>query len=78
MDITKAIELSLKEQRSFNQGTYEPLNAEQRLKKPGMPVGLKNVGNSISIILSNNSLLCEFSLAILLYKLEVCLVYFGL
>jgi len=45
--LTKAIELSLKDQKKPVIPSYEPLNPEQRIRKPGMPVGLKNVGNSI-------------------------------
>lgn len=26
--------------------SYEPLNPEQRIRTPGVPVGLRNIGNS--------------------------------
>lgn len=45
VEINKAIEMSLKEQKN-TPGVYEPLNPEQRLRKSGMPIGLKNIGNS--------------------------------
>jgi len=45
VDINKAIELSLKEQKGGS-ASYEPLNPEQRLRKSGQPIGLKNIGNT--------------------------------
>ena len=47
VEINKAIELSLQSQQNMP-STYEPLNPEQRLRKSGMPIGLKNIGNSNS------------------------------
>ena len=43
VNINKAIEASLKQGR---QGSYEPLEIEQRVRKSGDPVGLKNIGNT--------------------------------
>lgn len=54
-EMNRAIELSLTEQslQKNPQLTYEPLNPELRVRPPGLPIGLKNVGNSelFSIIL---------------------------
>lgn len=47
-EISRAIELSLAEQQKPAVYTYEPLNPEQRVRPAGLPVGLKNVGNSRS------------------------------
>jgi hypothetical protein len=44
--LSKAIELSMTEAKDKNYG-FEPLNPEQRVRKSGVPVGLKNIGNSI-------------------------------
>jgi hypothetical protein len=41
----------LKEQKGNSIPNYEPLNPEQRIRKSGMPVGLKNVGNSTEYLL---------------------------
>lgn len=38
--------------------SLEPLNPEQRIRKAGIPVGLKNIGNSN--ITYNHSLLLQF------------------
>lgn len=46
VDISKAIEMSLKEAQTDGNVIFEPLNPEQRIRKKGNPVGLKNVGNS--------------------------------
>lgn len=42
-NLNKAIEASLKQN---TQMTYEPLDLEQRVRKEGEPVGLKNIGNT--------------------------------
>lgn len=42
-NLNKAIEASLKQN---TQQTYEPLDLEQRVRKDGEPVGLKNIGNT--------------------------------
>jgi len=44
-DLNKALENSLKDQ-SDKVYVYEPLNPEQRIRPTGLPVGLKNIGNS--------------------------------
>ena len=43
--IGKIIQESLDDAKAKNI-SFEPLNPEQRLRKAGVPVGLKNVGNS--------------------------------
>lgn len=43
VNMNKAIEASLK---MNTQGSYEPLDLENRARKSGEPVGLKNVGNT--------------------------------
>lgn len=43
--LSKAIELSMNEAKD-KKISLEPLNPEQRLRKSGVPVGLKNIGNS--------------------------------
>jgi hypothetical protein len=48
----------------------EPLNPEQRVRKSGVPVGLKNIGNSKSNL--NLSLLLQLFVANLLPKWELC------
>ena len=45
-DLSKAIEMSLKDNQGFDITTYEPLNPIQRKRSGGTPVGLKNVGNT--------------------------------
>jgi len=69
--------------RQFNEA-YEPLNPEQRLRKSGVPIGLKNVGNS-TILLSDNglnivkySLLCEFIVSDVLHESKIRFCYFEL
>ena len=53
LEMNKAIEASLKEaQQQYNYVIFEPLNPEQRQRKKGTPVGLKNVGNSEQPIFS--------------------------
>lgn len=47
--LSKAIEMSITEAKD-NKISLEPLNPEQRVRKPGVPVGLKNIGNSKYII----------------------------
>ncbi|CAG9320649.1 USP28_3 [Blepharisma stoltei] len=44
-DISRAIEMSLLESGN-SVASYEPLKAEQRLRIDGIPVGLKNIGNT--------------------------------
>ena len=41
----KVIQESLDEAKA-KKISFEPLNPEQRLRKSGIPVGLKNIGNS--------------------------------
>lgn len=43
INMNKAIEASLK---ANTQGSYEPLDLENRARKIGEPVGLKNIGNT--------------------------------
>ena len=43
--LSKAIELSMTEAKD-KKINLEPLNPEQRVRKSGVPVGLKNIGNS--------------------------------
>jgi len=46
-NIQEAIKASIKTQAAMSAPfSYEPLNAEQRLREEGTPVGLKNVGNT--------------------------------
>lgn len=47
--LSKAIELSMNEAKD-KKISLEPLNPEQRIRKSGVPVGLKNIGNSKSIL----------------------------
>ena len=58
--LSKAIEMSINEAKD-KKITLEPLNPEQRIRKPGIPVGLKNIGNST--ISHNHSLLLQFFIA---------------
>jgi hypothetical protein len=44
--LSKAIEMSINEAKD-KKISLEPLNPEQRIRKLGVPVGLKNIGNSI-------------------------------
>lgn len=48
--LSKAIELSMNEAKD-KKINLEPLNPEQRVRKSGIPVGLKNIGNSKNIII---------------------------
>lgn len=48
--LSKAIELSMNEAKSKNIA-LEPLNPEQRVRKSGVPVGLKNIGNSNDVMI---------------------------
>lgn len=43
--LSKAIEMSMNEAKD-KKIALEPLNPEQRVRKAGVPVGLKNIGNS--------------------------------
>ncbi len=43
--LSKAIEMSINEAKD-KKISLEPLNPEQRVRKSGVPVGLKNIGNS--------------------------------
>lgn len=45
--LSKAIQESI-DMAKDKKISFEPLNPEQRLRKPGVPVGLKNIGNSSS------------------------------
>ena len=47
--LSKAIEMSINEVKD-KKITLEPLNPEQRIRKSGVPVGLKNIGNSTSLL----------------------------
>lgn len=44
--LSKAIEMSMNEAKD-KKISLEPLNPEQRVRKSGVPVGLKNIGNSM-------------------------------
>jgi hypothetical protein len=56
--LSKAIELSMNEAKDKKIG-LEPLNPEQRVRKTGIPVGLKNIGNSTSTSMQlATSILC--------------------
>lgn len=50
--------------------SFEPLNPEQRLRKSGVPVGLKNIGNSIFHL--QLSLLFQFTSADILFQYQLC------
>jgi len=69
IDINKAIELSLKETKHLP-STYEPLNPEQRLRKEGMPIGLKNIGNTCYV----NSLFQAYFMS---YKFVASILHFN-
>lgn len=43
--LSKAIEMSINEAKD-KKISFEPLNPEQRVRKAGVPVGLKNIGNT--------------------------------
>lgn len=45
-EMDRAIEMSIKDANTSLHGTFEPLNPEERKRKDGVPVGLKNVGNT--------------------------------
>ncbi len=45
-EMAKAIEQSMNDKGAHYQGTYEPLNPEQRKREENIPCGLQNIGNS--------------------------------
>jgi hypothetical protein len=52
--------------------SYEPLNPEQRRRDLGVPVGLKNVGNSISSKVYIFSMLLQFLVANVFLLARIC------